>query len=103
MFDSTTQIQTHLIQRGFMHGYECWSEHGEAEHRTNEEQISPADDVMHDVDITTISPTNHELPQTNQSPCPPSQGNTTHDDQQDSVNQMLRESKDNCEDEKLYK
>ena len=36
-FNSTTQIQTHLIQRGFMDGYECWSQHEEAEHRTDEE------------------------------------------------------------------
>ena len=26
---STTEIQTHLIKRGFMLGYACWSKHGE--------------------------------------------------------------------------
>ena len=30
-FTNLTQIQTHLIKRGFMAGYECWSEHGEQE------------------------------------------------------------------------
>ena len=26
-FTNITQIQTHLIKRGFMAGYECWSQH----------------------------------------------------------------------------
>ena len=27
-FANVTQIQTHLIKRGFVAGYECWSHHG---------------------------------------------------------------------------
>ena len=70
-FKDLGQIQTHLIKRGFVPGYECWSHHGEVEQITeegddayDEEQISVGeshastdDDVlMYEVDTTTIFP-----------------------------------------------
>ena len=107
-FTSTTQIQTHLIKRGFVEGYECWSHHGEEEQSTDEEgadayeeQISAGDAVMHDVEITTILPS-HEVRQTNQVDITSSQGNNTTYDQHDSMSQMFQEFKKNCEDQKMY-
>jgi hypothetical protein len=40
-FTNLTQIQSHLIKRGFMAGYECWSQHGEQE-------STDGDDYGHD-------------------------------------------------------
>src|SRR5664279_1784999 len=41
-FTNSTQIQTHLVKRGFVAGYECWTSHGEQRIETSEEQ-SPGD------------------------------------------------------------
>jgi hypothetical protein len=91
-----------------MKGYEIWSNHGDIEERTDdqegdsyEKQINAEDAIMDDVEITSISP-DHEVHQANQVHSPRSMQDMIHDEQQDGVSQMLRECKENCEDQKLY-
>ena len=44
-FRNMTQIRTHLIKRGFVAGYECWTNHGERIIETGEH--SPVGDQCH--------------------------------------------------------
>ena len=93
-----------------MPGYECWSHHGEVEQITeegddayDEEQISAGechattddDALMYEVDTSTIFPSTQEDETSSQG------DSTTHE--QDGMSQMLKEFKENCEDQKLYK
>ena len=111
-----TQIQTHLIKRGFMVGYdECWSQHGEQEsthdddyghddQSAGESHANREDDVvMLDVhENTTTFPSTRGVHQTNHVHVDTSsQGNTTHE--QDALGQMLRDYEENYKDLKLYK
>ena len=105
------QIQGHLIKRGFMKDYTCWSNHGEdpiTEDDDYEEQSavqcqSNTDDdtLMHDVEATTIytSTGDHETEQASQDT---SQVDKP-DGERDTLSQMLRDNIADCKDEKFYK
>ena len=78
------KIQAHLIKRGFMAGYECWTNHGEEPIEEQSEQCNAKTDDdagMHDVEVTTIctSPGDDEDDKTEHA----SQGEESHGEMDD--------------------
>lgn len=107
-FTNTTQIQTHLIRRGFMAGYDCWTYHGEERIETDEEQSQgdqfhgTEDAVMDDnVEITTIFQSTSQ-----QEVHKPKSVHTSQGDkpcgERDAISQMLRDFEEDYKNEKTY-
>ena len=57
-YERLEQIERHLIMRGFMEGYECWSQHGEQESIVggDDEDETMEEDAIYDVEPTDTLP-----------------------------------------------
>ena len=110
-FRNMTQIQTHLIKRGFVAGYECWTNHGERIIETGEH--SPVGDQCHGNEDTVMDDYIVQNTTRFRSPVRPREvqesddtslgDKPAHESERDRISHMLRDfEEDYKDDEKLY-